>query len=118
MKFLKQKEIREALICLIVFGAVANLLVHFLGLNLTFDKPTDTILLEEKKDFVEIKEILDMIEENYGFDRFRPFNLIPPFADQPGRSNPFIIGEIEAGTVERPEEELAEIVPIEEEIVE
>jgi len=112
IKFLKQKETKEILIYLVIFIVAFNLLMYFRGFNLTFDRPTEITLLEEEKDFMDIKRDIENIEEKYGFDRFRPFDLIPPFTGEPGRENPFVTGRGEVVVIEGIRGVQGEIVPV------
>ncbi len=87
IKFLREKEKQETLIYLAVFLAIMALLVYFRGVDFNFNEPD--ITLEGRENFLEIRETLDIIESRQRFDRFRSFELIPPFGERPGRLNPF-----------------------------
>ena len=70
-----------------VFVVVLTGLIYFVGVDFNFKEPD--IVLEGRENFLEIRATLDEIKTNHDLTGFRTFNLIPPFDEIPGKTNPF-----------------------------
>ncbi len=80
---IQKKEKQDVLIRCFAFLVIFILLNSFTPLSLDFSPPVKTI--EEKPNYFHIIKFL----EEFNFDDFTAFNLIPEFQGSIGRNNPF-----------------------------
>ncbi len=108
-KFEEEKEKQGLLLYIATFLMVLAGL--FLTVGVSFDFEIPEIVIEEVEDYSEAINLMEQIKKVYNFSRPGPFAFILPFDRDPGRSNPFILGE-------EIEEETEEDIIIEEEEIE
>ncbi len=124
IKFLEEKENKEAILYLIIFVLVLFGLIRFVGIDISFKK--QEVAFKERNDFSKIETALKEIEASYDFENLRPFELIPPHTGPFGRDNPFQAQGMSAylnegrqeEVSESPEEEVEEPSENEEEVTE